>query len=160
MAQSRYVNTHFWTDNYVYELDPTQKLLFLYLLTNDATNIAGIYEFNIRKAAMETGIDKDMIEKIIDKFTADDRVYYIEGYVILRNFIRHQVTNTKILMGIKRVIDALPDHIRKLYAINDDGLFFDARELAGRNGGKVVLLSDKINRIWLNIQEKTQQKKR
>ena len=42
--KQRYVNTRFWNDTYVSSLDPIEKLLFIYLLTNEHTNISGVYE--------------------------------------------------------------------------------------------------------------------
>lgn len=159
-VSQRVVNTRFWEDNYVYNLDPTQKLIFLYLLTNSHANIAGVYELNERKAANETGIDREMILKIIDKFMQDGKVYYADGYVILRNFIRHQSLNPKIMIGIQKIIETLPENVRKLYAITNDGLYLDAREMPGKNGGKTLLLTDKLNKMWLNSYENAQNEKK
>jgi hypothetical protein len=39
MAKQRYVRTSFWTDKYIEELSPNEKLIFLYLLTNECTNL-------------------------------------------------------------------------------------------------------------------------
>ena len=39
----RYIKTKFWDDSYIIELNPHEKLLFLYLITNPLTNIAGVY---------------------------------------------------------------------------------------------------------------------
>ena len=36
MAKQRYINTKFWRDSYIEDLDPIEKLLFLYLLSNPA----------------------------------------------------------------------------------------------------------------------------
>ena len=86
MSKLRSVNTHFWNDNYIIDLDPIEKLLFLYLLTNPNTNMLGIYELHVRKIAFETGIDKDMVLKIFERFTKAEKVKYKDGYVILQNF--------------------------------------------------------------------------
>jgi hypothetical protein len=158
MSSNRYINTRFWEDNYIYKKDSSEKLLFIYLLTNSQTNIAGVYEVNLEKAARETGIDREMIEKLIDRFTTDKKVYYVEGYIILRNFLRHQSLNPSVKKGIIREINALPERIRKLYLINDDGLYFDARELAGTKGGSIELLTNQIDKLWISMQtpEKSQ----
>src|SRR5436309_789071 len=62
MATQRLVNTNFWKDTYIIDLDPTQKLLFLYFLTSPRTSLAGVYEISLREAAFDTGIDRDMVE--------------------------------------------------------------------------------------------------
>lgn len=108
MASSRVINTNFWKDTYVIDLDPIEKLLFLYLLTNPNTNIAGIYEISLRQIAFDTGIDKDMVAKILARFQADGKAYYNRGWLALYNWIKHQSLNPKVSEGIKRIVDGLP----------------------------------------------------
>ena len=47
----RYVSETFWTDPYVDGLDPSEKLLYIYLLTNPQCNIAGIDDHSPSRAA-------------------------------------------------------------------------------------------------------------
>lgn len=65
MSKNRFINTKFWSDNFIIELNPLDRYLFLYFLTNEHTNIAGIYELPLRTISFETGIEKDMLEKMI-----------------------------------------------------------------------------------------------
>ena len=110
MAKFRYINTKFWNDSFVVGLDPLEKFLFLYFLTNEHTNIAGIYELPLRVMAFETGIDKDMLPKMIEKF--DGRIYYIEGRIFIKNFIKNQDTSSKdVKEGIKKIIRELPESV-------------------------------------------------
>jgi hypothetical protein len=67
MAKQRYINTKFWRDSYIEDLDPTEKLLFLYLLTNPDTNICGVYELPLKIIAADTGIDKEMVKKLLNR---------------------------------------------------------------------------------------------
>ena len=67
--KKRYISTKFRDDWFVVNLDPIEKLLFLYFLTNPLTNVAGIYEISMRRISFDTWIDKDMILKIIERFT-------------------------------------------------------------------------------------------
>ncbi len=108
MAKNRLVNTKFWDDNYIVELDPVEKLLFLYLITNPLTNIAGVYELKLRKVAFDTGIDKEIIQKILDKFIKDGKVLYFKDYIILKNAKRHQVLNDSVTQGIRNVLNEAP----------------------------------------------------
>lgn len=155
MATNRYVNTQFWEDNYVLNLDPSEKLLFIYFLTNSRTNIAGIYEISMRKVSMETGFDKDMIEKILLRFTSDQRIYYLDDYIVVRNFIKHQKLNPSIEKGIYKEITRLPERLQKFIKLDERGLWFDAAEV----GGKLMLLSSSISEAWLKkMQEQDKQR--
>lgn len=113
MSKLRSVNTHFWNDNYIIDLDPIEKLLFLYLLTNPNTNMLGIYELHVRKIAFETGIDKDMVLKIFDRFTEANKVKYVDGYVILQNFLKNQSFNGNMQTSAVKSWNELPLDIRK-----------------------------------------------
>lgn len=115
MSKNRMVNTRFWEDGYTSNLDPIEKLLFLYLLTNTSTNISGIYEIPLKKIAVETGIEKDMVDKILKRFETDFKVFYRNGWVGLKNFIKHQNQNSpKIQKGIEIELRNAPNDLFEL----------------------------------------------
>lgn len=117
MSKLRSVSTAFWSDPFVEELTPNQKLLFLYLITNDKTNMLGIYEVSIRKISFETGIKKDEIEKGLKAFERLQKVNYIENHVILINYMKHQNFNFNMKKSAIDVYNNLPQEI-KLQGIN------------------------------------------
>lgn len=111
MAKQRYINTKIRSDAYFSELDPIEKLVFLYLLTNIYTNLCWIYEIPIKTIATDTWIDKDMLIKIINRFTNDKKIRYIDGYVCIKNFIKNQNINPSIKKWIEREINEKPKEI-------------------------------------------------
>lgn len=109
------VDTIFWEDYYTANLDPIEKLLFLYFLTNSSTSICGVYQITIKKIAVETGIDKDMVEKIMGRFERDNKIFYEEGWVAIKNFIKHQNQKSpKIKKGIKSELENSPKKLKDL----------------------------------------------
>lgn len=111
MTKQRYINTKFWDDSYVIELDPIEKLLFLYFLTNPLTNISGVYEISLRRIAFDTGIDSEMVLKILTRFKDEGKAYYIEGYLAIQNFVKNQNLNPSVVEGIKRELKLIPKPI-------------------------------------------------
>lgn len=110
--KSRIVKDGFWSDTYVEDLDPIEKLLFLYLITNSQNNISGIYKIKHKRIAYETGIDKEMVEKIILRFKESGKVEVFEDWIILKNFHKHQNYNSpKILSGLQKIVDEFPNEI-------------------------------------------------
>lgn len=107
------INTRFWDDAYTANLDPVEKLLFLYFLTNPGTDICGIYELPLKNVATDTGIDRDMVEKILKRFTKDKKVYYVNGWVAVSNFIFHQTINPSVGKGIENGLNKAPVEIIK-----------------------------------------------
>jgi DnaD/phage-associated family protein len=114
VAKERMVDTSFWDDSYIISLDPIEKLLFIYFLTNPLTNIAGVYEITLKRVAFDTGIDRDTVLKILDRFEEAGKIYYRDGYVIIKNFIKRQAITekSKIKKGIEIILNGLPKNIK------------------------------------------------
>lgn len=90
MAEKRTIATSFWGDQYIEELTPTEKLLYLYLLTNRATLLCGLYECTERAMAYETGLPISDIREALKRFTADGKIIFDGGLVYVVNYARHQ----------------------------------------------------------------------
>jgi hypothetical protein len=68
MAKFRYVHCNFWRDTDVFDFTPEEKFFYIYLITNEHTTQCGIYEVSIRQIEIETGYNKETIEKLIERF--------------------------------------------------------------------------------------------
>lgn len=113
MAKQRMVNTRFWDDSYVLSLTPNQRLLFLWAITNPATELCGAYEAALRKIEMQTGLRSKQILEAFAKFEADRKVIYRHEWVIVMNFTRHQNgTSTNIQKGAARSLSYCPDWVK------------------------------------------------
>ncbi len=124
------VNTRFWVDDYVSNLDPTEKLIFLYFITSPYTEICGIYEVPLKHVAMETGIDRDMLSKIMARFEREGKMFYRDGWVAIRNFAKHQLDNPKVKRGIEIGLSKAPESLKKIL---NDSLSIDYRSLSHLN---------------------------
>lgn len=98
------------------KLNPLDRYLFLYLLTNERTNISGIYELSQTVACRETGIDKETIPIMFR--TLEPKVYYFDGWVIMPNFPKNQNQNSpKVKIGIFNELQQIPKKVLE-YAIS------------------------------------------
>lgn len=129
MAKNRYVNTKFWDDSFIMELNTTEKLLFLYLLTNPLTNIAGVYEITPKRISFDTGISSSMLQKILKKFGEADRIYYHGQHIFIKNFIKHQQNNPKIHAGIQNFLKSPPEIVSAYVTEDKDRLYIDYDKL-------------------------------
>ena len=112
MSTQRYIDTSFWDDSWVQELDPSEKLLYIYLLTNPLTNIAGVMELTTKRICFDTGFNSDTVGHILTKFEQARKVYKYNNYIIIRNFPKHQqLENDKIVKGIASILSKLPDEV-------------------------------------------------
>jgi len=119
MSKLRSLSTSFWSDPFIEDLSVSEKLLFIYLITNEKTNMLGIYELSIKKISFETGIDKATVQKALKRFETINKVKYVDNHIILINFLKHQHFNTNMK---KSAIDCylnLPETL-KIQGVNID----------------------------------------
>lgn len=93
-----------WDDDWFYELDPSEKLVWVFLLTNPRANIAGIYKLNKRWASQATGLDYDVFNTILSRFVKEGKIIDQESWVGLVNFHKHLAyRNASVAQGIVRL---------------------------------------------------------
>lgn len=112
MSKLRSVNTHFWSDPYIETLSPSNKLLFLYLITNEKTNMLGIYESSKKKISFETGLTLSQVDNGLKEFQKVGKVNYVENHIVLVNFLKHQKYNTNMKKSAIDTYNGLPNCLK------------------------------------------------
>ena len=119
MANYRQIHTQIWRDNWFLDLEPDEKLLFIYLFSNDNSNLAGLYELHERIVALETGLDLKRINEIVSKLESDGKIFYRDGVVWIVNMQKyHSNAGEKVRRSIEIIIDGIPDcEVKQKYCI-------------------------------------------
>ena len=117
MPNFRQIHVSIWKDSWFLDLEPDEKLLFIYLFSNESTSLSGIYKLPTKVICFETGIDSARFHEIMDKFAKDGKVYH-EGDIIwtvnMRKF--HATKSIKVIVRISNDIDMIPDcELKKKY---------------------------------------------
>ncbi|UVI31192.1 conserved phage C-terminal domain-containing protein [Paenibacillus spongiae] len=96
MATYRQVQTTFWQDGFVLSLTPEEKYFYLYLMTNSKTTQCGIYELPKRVIEMETGYNRETVDKLLDRFVNYNKIKYHEKTqeIIVVNWLRYNSINS------------------------------------------------------------------
>jgi len=107
----RQVHTKAWSDNWFVDLIPEGKLLFLYLITNDKSTIAGIYELPLRTMVFETGLSLDVVKQQLDVFEAAEKAFYdydagVVWIVNLRKY--HETRSPTVQAKIVKELAVIP----------------------------------------------------
>lgn len=167
------INTRFWSDGWVVELDPLERYLYLYLLTNEHTNIAGVYELPIRVMAFESGIDKEMLPKMLKRFS--EKIVYTGGWVAIKNFQKHQSSSSeKVKRGIEIEMSKIPpkimEKIEKLYVTDmvSKGIIYPnsnsnsnsntQNEQSSKDVGEMIYLFKDVNPSYENLFKRKNQR--
>lgn len=112
----RSISTEIWADTWFESLKGDEKLIFLYLLTNERTNMLGIYEISIRKISFETGIKTESIRKALERFESDSKVKYTDDcFIIIKNFLKQQSFNTNMMRSAVSKYNELPKSIKTIH---------------------------------------------
>lgn len=112
MAKQRIIQSKFWSDSYIQWLSSVEKLFYLYLLTNEHTNIAWAYEISVRTMVFESDIEESKVKKALENLVKDGKVLYIDWWLVIRNFIKHQSTSSsQVKKGIEKYMSLVPKHI-------------------------------------------------
>lgn len=112
MDLRRSVNTRIWADEWFEGLSRDEKLTWLYLLTNQYTNMLGIYEVSMSRISFETGITRETLSKAFDRFQRDGKAFYIcNRFVFLVNWLKNQSMNTNMEKNARKSLENLPDDV-------------------------------------------------
>ena len=124
MSNYRQIHTKIWKDAWFLDLEPAQKLFFIYLFSNERASLAGIYELPLRVMSFETGIPMQEINEALDTFSDNQKAYYEDGVLWLTSFRKYHdnpspKVQTRIIKDLKDVKDCrLKGIYCKLYGID------------------------------------------
>lgn len=113
MANFRTISPSFWSDPFVEELTPSEKLLYIYLFSNEHVSNIGVTEASIRKMAFETGVDASSVSAFIKQMSSLGKVVQDGGQILAVNFIRNQTKfgkdkiSEKLAANLQRLFDEL-----------------------------------------------------
>ena len=120
MAVYRQLQISFWQDSFVLELTPEEKFFYIYLMTNSKTSQSGIYEISKKIIEMETGYNRETVDKLIARFVNYGKILYSEEtkeMMILNwakfNYILSRNTILCINKELKKVKNKV--FVRKMY---------------------------------------------
>ena len=136
MAEYRKIHTRIWEDPWFFDLAPDEKLLFVYLFSNAATSVSGIYERHARYMAFEVGLPLERVMEILAKFERDGKVEYEDGIVWVKNMRKYQDSRSeKIQTAIKKDLDNIPDSPIKRRYMKHYGMLAEIEDREGEEDG-------------------------
>jgi len=111
MAEYKQLKIRIWQDNWFLSLSTNEKLLWLFILTNENCHVSGFYELSEVLIEPLTGI-KDW-DKILLKFVVSEKIYYGHGWIYIKNYKKHQPVSSKVSDNVNK-------SIKKQFEENDD----------------------------------------
>jgi hypothetical protein len=123
MATFRKLHVSFWSDAYISELSESEKLFYIYLLTNERTTQCGIYEITKRQIAFDLGYSIDTVSILLKKFEQDGKILYCidKCYVAIRNWnFYNKNESPKVQSFVNKELAKIKDERLIQYVYNID----------------------------------------
>lgn len=115
MDVKRCINVRMWSDSWFEALPPDFKLVWVYLLTNEYTNMLGVYELSLKRISYDTGIEKETLSKAFEGFAKDSKAFYLfDKWVVLPNFLKNQSLNPNMLKSAMQIYRNLPKEVKEI----------------------------------------------
>lgn len=118
MAEFRNIHTRIWADSWFCELCPDEKLLFIYLFSNPAASVCGMYELPNRTMSLDTGLALDRVSEILDTFSKAGKVHYEDGVIWVVNLKKYNSSgdSIKVLARARKDLEILADsNLKRMY---------------------------------------------
>ena len=110
MANYRQIHVKIWKDNWFLDLTPEEKLLYVYLFSNELTSLSGIYQISLKVIAFETGLDYKWVVDAMLNFQAQGKIKYEDGYIWIKNLRKyHETSSPKVQTHINNDLDNIPN---------------------------------------------------
>lgn len=118
MAVYRQIQTTFWQDPFIEELEPLEKYFYLYLMTNSKTKQCGCYETSMKLIKYETGLTQDQINMFFIKLDKFNKVKFDKetSEVLILNWLKHNnFSSPSIFTCIKKEMAEIKNRVYRGY---------------------------------------------
>lgn len=123
MAIYRKINTTFWSDPFICDLDPDKKLFYLYILTNERTKQCGIYDISKRQISFDLSISIEKVTENINFFTEHNKIMFSEktNEIAIKNWERFNgSTSPKVIKCVNSELKLIKNTVLIKYLYNID----------------------------------------
>ena len=93
MANYRNIHCQIWRDPWFMDLLAEERYFFIYLFSNEASSLCGLYRLDMRIIQFETGLPQDRIDTIFAKFEQAGKAVYRDGVVWVVKMQKYNALN-------------------------------------------------------------------
>lgn len=121
MAKYRAIQVDFWEDGFVLDLTPEEKYFYLYLLSNSRTTQCGCYELPYKVLEMQTGYNRETVEKLLQRFVDYKKIEYSADTkeILIKNWYKFNFSKSpKVMNCILKEIESIKNIDFKKYMVS------------------------------------------
>jgi uncharacterized phage protein (TIGR02220 family) len=115
MSSTRYIRiaTRFWSDEKIEELSEQARYLYLYILTNQHTNMAGFYRLPAKYIQADLSWNIKQLNKPFQELLSKGLVKQdlTRSIILIPNFLRYnKIQNPNQVKSVQKITEELPDN--------------------------------------------------
>lgn len=104
MATFRTLSPALWSDPFIEDLSAQEKLLYIYLFTNEHVNNVGVMQVSLRKISFETAVPQEVVGAFLEKTGALGKTVRDGDALLCLNFVRYQTTKSpQVTKNLRKV---------------------------------------------------------
>lgn len=103
----RTIDSDYWTHDSVEDRSWNAKAFYLYLITNEHVNPAGVYHLTLKTMSFETGVQRESIPAIFKELSDKVAWYQDKNIVWVKNFIYRQGKSPKFIQAASKQLTSL-----------------------------------------------------
>lgn len=124
--KTRIIQTKIWKDNYYGELNRVEKLLFIYLLTNEKVNLCGMYELSDREIKFDLDLNEAELQEAKAHLQQDGKFIFLNGWVRIINYDKYNsYTGDKNETAKEKELKLIPIELKE-YPIDSVSTILDS----------------------------------
>ena len=109
MANYRQIHVSIWKDGWFIELPPEEKLLFIYLFSNELASLSGLYELPPRVIQREIDLPPETIAAALEKFEGAGKIHHQDGLIWVINMRKYNRGGVRVHRRMIRDVEEIPD---------------------------------------------------
>lgn len=114
--QTRIIHTKIYDDEWFASLSVDQKLLYIYLFTNQRIGLTGIYYLPDRIIKFETGLSDDQLNKAKKIFETSKKAFFYNGWIYVVKASEYGgYKGNKNEIAYNKELEKIPDEVKKYF---------------------------------------------
>lgn len=112
MSEYRQLHRAFWDSAYVEEeLDTTGKMVYLYLIAGERSNMEGLYRVSLGQIQRNVGSDRETVQRWLARLERDRMAGWKNGWACVTQAVQHMPQSPTMITHARELYDMVPEDI-------------------------------------------------
>lgn len=112
MSEYRQLHRAFWHSAYVEEeLDTTGKMVYLYLIAGERSNMEGLYRVSLGQIQRNVGTDRETLQRWLNRLERDRMAGWLNGWACVTQAVQHMPQSPQMITHARELYEMVPEDV-------------------------------------------------